>query len=88
VKIATGTVLDGRIIVDRRLFSDGEKVTVLGAEPERSAFLTTKSVCFSNRWPRHNGESWPAWTISSPSSTKRISGGRRQDAARVRADSR
>jgi hypothetical protein len=32
MKIATGTVVDGRIVVDGKPFSDGEKVTVLGGQ--------------------------------------------------------
>jgi hypothetical protein len=30
VKIATGTVTDGHIVVDGQTFADGEKVTILG----------------------------------------------------------
>jgi len=30
VKIATGTVMDGRIVVEGRPFSEGEQVTILG----------------------------------------------------------
>jgi len=33
MKVATGTVSNGHIVVDGDYFSEGEKVTVLGDEP-------------------------------------------------------
>jgi hypothetical protein len=36
MKIITGTVMDGRIVVEGKPFSEGERVTVLGREGNES----------------------------------------------------
>jgi hypothetical protein len=40
MKIATGTVLHGQIVVEGAPFAEGERVTVLGSEQEKSFHLS------------------------------------------------
>ena len=40
MKIATGTVTDGQIVVEGQPFAEGEKVTVLGYEDDESFRLS------------------------------------------------
>lgn len=40
MKIATGTVMDGKIVVEGQPFSEGEKVTVLSVGEEQSFRVT------------------------------------------------
>jgi len=41
MKIATGTVLHGHIVVEGTPFAEGERVTVLGQEQEESFHLSS-----------------------------------------------